>query len=171
MRLTRRPGLTVAEVLVDQVHALAPVLAGVAVTLVHLVLAAVARVARLADTREAGDAVHAGAVVARVRITVITVPLANGALETWRGRVQINQASKQTSKQEMLQEEKTKACTQTFQLVAFSVSYNCTLVFSFAILRYFKPKKLRKNSDTQCLRSLTLACSGCSRVGILLNIF
>lgn len=72
--------LTLADVLVDQVHTLAPILTGVTVALVQLVLAAVARVARLAVTRVAGDAVHAGAVVARVGLAVVGVALAQCAL-------------------------------------------------------------------------------------------
>lgn len=72
-----------ADVLVDAVHALAAVQAGVAHALVELVLAAVARVARLARAAVAGDAVHARAVVTRVRLAVIDVALAEGSLEPW----------------------------------------------------------------------------------------
>lgn len=72
--------LTLADVLVDQVHTLAPILAGVTVALVQLVLTAVTRVARIAVTRVAGDAVHAGAVVARVGLAVVGVALAQCAL-------------------------------------------------------------------------------------------
>lgn len=76
--------LALADVLVDQVHALAPVLTGVAVALVELVLAAVAGVARIAVAGVAGDAVDAGAVVAGVGLAVVDVALAQGAFVAWR---------------------------------------------------------------------------------------
>lgn len=71
--------MALADVLVDQVHALAPVLAGVAVALVELVFAAVAGVARVAVAGVAGDAVDACPVVAGVRHAVVDVTLTQRA--------------------------------------------------------------------------------------------
>lgn len=71
--------LTLADVLVDQIHTLAVVLAGVAMTLIELVLTAVASVAGITVTGEDVYAVHAGAMVARVRLAIVNVALAEGA--------------------------------------------------------------------------------------------
>lgn len=76
--------LALADVLVDQVHALAAVLTRVAVALVELVLAAVAGVAGVAVAGVAGDAVHAGAVVAGVRLAVVDVAVAQRPFVAWR---------------------------------------------------------------------------------------
>lgn len=70
--------LALAYVLVDQVHALAPILTGVAVALVQLVLAAIAGVAGVTVAGVAGDSIDAGAVVAGVGLAVVDVALAQG---------------------------------------------------------------------------------------------
>lgn len=76
--------LALADVLVDQIHALAAVLTGVTMALVELVLAPVACVSWHAVTGVAGDAVYAGAVVARVGLAVINVAFTESALEPCR---------------------------------------------------------------------------------------
>lgn len=73
--------LALADVFVDQVHALAAVLTGVTMALIELVLTPVARVAWHAVTGVAGDAVYAGAVVARVGLAVIDVAFTESTLE------------------------------------------------------------------------------------------
>lgn len=75
---------TAAEVFVHQVQALAPVAAGLAAALVHLALAARARVARGAGAGEAGDAINAAPVVARVWRAVVHVAFTQRALEALR---------------------------------------------------------------------------------------
>lgn len=80
--LTRGPFEADAVVGVVPVLAGAPVFAGLALALVDVDVAAVARVAGLAEAGEGGDAVLAGPVVARVRVTLIDVDLAVGARET-----------------------------------------------------------------------------------------
>lgn len=75
--------LTLANILVDKVHTLAAILAGVAVALIELVLAAVAGVARIAVTRVTGNAIYASAMVAWVRLAVIDVALAQPSLKPW----------------------------------------------------------------------------------------
>lgn len=78
------PVLALADVFVDQVHALAAVLTGITMALIELVLTPVARVAWHAVTGVAGDAVYAGAVVARVGLAVIDVAFTESTLEPWR---------------------------------------------------------------------------------------
>lgn len=75
---------TVALVGVDQVDAAPSVLAGVAVTLLDLDVADQARVAGVALAGEAGDAVFAHAVVARLRHAVVDVLLTEQPGEAWR---------------------------------------------------------------------------------------
>lgn len=67
--------LTLADVLVDQVHTLASVLARIAVTLIELVLTAVPCVASIAVTGVAGNAIYASTMVAWVRLAVVDVAL------------------------------------------------------------------------------------------------
>lgn len=67
--------LALADVFVNQVHTLAPVLTWIAVTLIKLVLAAIAGVARDTVARVAGDSIDAGAMVAWVWLTVVDVTL------------------------------------------------------------------------------------------------
>lgn len=67
--------LALADVLVDQIHTLAPILTRVAVALIELVLTAIACVARITVAGVAGDAVYAGTMVARVRLTVVYITL------------------------------------------------------------------------------------------------
>lgn len=74
--------LALADVLVHQVHTLAPVLTRVAVALVELVLTAIARVAGVTVTAVAGNAIDAGAVVAWVGLTVVDITLAECAFIT-----------------------------------------------------------------------------------------
>lgn len=68
--------LALADVLVDQVDAFAPILTRVTVALVKLVLAAIASVAGIAVAGIAGNPVHAGTMMAWVRLTVVDVALA-----------------------------------------------------------------------------------------------
>lgn len=68
--------LALADVLVNQVHTLAPVLTRVAVALIELVLTAISRVARITVTGVAGNAINAGTMVAWVRLTVVDITLA-----------------------------------------------------------------------------------------------
>lgn len=75
--------LALADVLVHQVHTLAPVLTRVAVALVELVLTAIARVAGVTVTAVAGNAIDAGAVVAWVGLTVVDITLAECAFITF----------------------------------------------------------------------------------------
>lgn len=77
------PMLALADILVDQVHALASVLAGVAVALVELVLTAVPGVTRLAVTGVAGNAVDTGPVMAGVRLAVVNITLTQRAFVTF----------------------------------------------------------------------------------------
>lgn len=67
--------LALADVLVDQVHTLAPILTRVAVALVELVLTAIACVASVTVTGVAGDAVNASTMVAWVGLTVVDITL------------------------------------------------------------------------------------------------
>lgn len=67
--------LALTNVLVYQVHTLAPILAGVAVALVELILTAIARVASVTVTGVAGNAIDASTVVARVRLAVVDITL------------------------------------------------------------------------------------------------
>lgn len=78
--------LTLADILVDSVHTFAAILAGVAVALVELVLAAVASVARITITSVTGNAIYASAMVARVRLAVIDVALTQPSLKSWGQR-------------------------------------------------------------------------------------
>lgn len=75
--------LTLADIFVDQVYTLAPVLTWVTVALVELVFAAVARIAWHAVACVTGDAIYAGAVVAWVRPAVIAVAFTESAFESW----------------------------------------------------------------------------------------
>lgn len=84
--LTRGARRTAAQVFVHQVEAFAPVAAGLAAALIHLALAARARVAGRAGAGEAGDAVHAAPVMARVRGAVVHVALAQRPLEACRAQ-------------------------------------------------------------------------------------
>lgn len=68
--------LALADVFVNQVHTLAPILTWVAVALIKLVLTAIPRVARFTVAGVAGDSIYTGAVVARVWLAVIDVTLA-----------------------------------------------------------------------------------------------
>lgn len=81
--LTRGPFEADAVVGVVPVLAGAPVFAGLALTLIDVDVAAVAGVAGLAEAGEGGDAILAGAIVARVRVTLIDVNLAVSTRETW----------------------------------------------------------------------------------------
>lgn len=67
--------LALADVLVNQVHTLAPILTRIAVALIKLVLTAITRVARVAVAGVASDSINAGAMVTRVRLTVVDVTL------------------------------------------------------------------------------------------------
>lgn len=67
--------LALADVLVHQVHTLAPILTRIAVALVQLVLTAIARVARVAVAAVASDSIDAGAMVTGVRLAVVDVTL------------------------------------------------------------------------------------------------
>lgn len=80
--LTRGPFEADAVVGVVPVLAGPPIFAGLALALVDVDVAAVARVAGLAEAGEGGNAVLAGPVVARVRVTLIDVDLAVSARET-----------------------------------------------------------------------------------------
>lgn len=84
--LTRGPFEADAVVGVVPVLAGPPVFAGLALALVDVDVAAVARVAGLAEAGEGGNAVLAGAVVTRVRVTLIDVDLAVSTRETWQER-------------------------------------------------------------------------------------
>lgn len=75
--------MALTDVLVDQVHALAPVLAGVAVALVELVLTAIPSVTRVAVTGVAGNAIDARPVVAWIRLAVVDVTVTQRALVTF----------------------------------------------------------------------------------------
>lgn len=68
--------LALADVLVDQVNTLAPILTRVAVALIELVLTAIACVASVAVTGVAGNAIYASTMVAWVRLTVVDITLA-----------------------------------------------------------------------------------------------
>lgn len=76
--------LALADVFVDQIHTLAAILTGVTMALIELILATVASVTWHTVTCVAGDAVDAGAVVARVGLAVIDVAFTESALEPWR---------------------------------------------------------------------------------------
>lgn len=80
--LTRGPGQAVALVLVDQVDAAAPVLAGVALALIHLKVADEAGVPRVAVAVECGDAVTTLAMVAGLGVAVVYILLAQWARKT-----------------------------------------------------------------------------------------
>lgn len=80
--LTCGPFEADAVVGVVPVLAGAPIFAGLALALVDVDVAAVARVAGLAEAGEGGDAVLAGPVVARVRVTLIDVNLTVSTCET-----------------------------------------------------------------------------------------
>lgn len=67
--------LALADVFVDQVHTLAPVLTRVAVTLIELVLTAIACITSITVTGVTGNAIHTSTVVAWVRLTVVDVIL------------------------------------------------------------------------------------------------
>lgn len=76
--------LALADVFVDQVHALSTVLTGVTMALIELVLAPVSSVTWHAVAGVAGDAVYTGAMVARVGLAVIDVAFAESTLKPWR---------------------------------------------------------------------------------------
>lgn len=80
--LTRGPFEADAVVGVVPVLAGPPIFAGLALALVDVDVTAVARVAGLAEAGEGGNAVLAGPVVTRVRVTLIDVDLAVGTCET-----------------------------------------------------------------------------------------
>lgn len=67
--------LALADVLVDQVHALAPILTRVAVALIELVLTAIACITSVTITGVAGNAIYASTMVARVGLTVVDITL------------------------------------------------------------------------------------------------
>lgn len=67
--------LALADVLIDQVHTLATVLAGVAVALIELILTAITGVAGITVTCVAGNAIHASTMVAWVGLTVVYIAL------------------------------------------------------------------------------------------------
>lgn len=67
--------LALADVLVDQIHALASVLAGVAVALVELVFTAVPGVARIAVTGVAGNTVDTCPMMTGIRHAVVDITL------------------------------------------------------------------------------------------------
>lgn len=67
--------LALTDVLVDQVHTLSPILTRIAVALIELILTAIACVSRITVTGVAGDAIYAGTMVARVRLTVVNIAL------------------------------------------------------------------------------------------------
>lgn len=75
--------LALADVLVDQVHTLASILARVAVALIELVLTAIACVASITVTGVAGNAIYAGTMVAWVRLTVVDITLTECAFITF----------------------------------------------------------------------------------------
>lgn len=67
--------LALADVLVNQIHTLAPILTRIAVALIKLVLTAIARVSRVAVAGVASDSIDAGAMVTGVWLTVVDVTL------------------------------------------------------------------------------------------------
>lgn len=67
--------LTLADVFVNQVHTLAPILTWIAVALIKLVLATIACVARVAVAGVASNSIDASAMVAWVWLTVVDVTL------------------------------------------------------------------------------------------------
>ena len=67
--------MALADVLVDQIHTLAPILTRVAVALIELVLTAIACVARITVAGVGGNAIYAGTMVARVRLAVVCITL------------------------------------------------------------------------------------------------
>lgn len=67
--------LALADVLVDQVHTLAPILTRVAVALIELVLTAIACITSVAVTGVAGYAIYASTMVAWVGLTVVDIAL------------------------------------------------------------------------------------------------
>lgn len=76
--------LALADVFVNQVHTLAPILAWVAVALVKLVLTAIACVARFTVAGVASDSIYTGAMVARVWLTVVDVTRAKCPFVTYK---------------------------------------------------------------------------------------
>lgn len=81
--LTRGPLEAQAIVGVVPVLAGPPISAGLALALIDVDVAAVARVAGLAEAGEGGDAVLAGPIVARVGVALINVDLTVYTRETW----------------------------------------------------------------------------------------
>lgn len=67
--------LALADVFVDHVDTLAPILTRVAVALIELVLTAIACVASITVTGVGGNAIDARAMVAWVRLTVVDITL------------------------------------------------------------------------------------------------
>lgn len=67
--------LALADVLVDQVHTLAPILTRVAVALIELVLTAIACVASITVTGVTGNAIYTSTMVAWVGLTVVDITL------------------------------------------------------------------------------------------------
>lgn len=82
--------LTLADVLVDQVHTFTSVLAWVAVALIELVLTAIACVASIAVTGVAGNPIYASAMVAWVGLTVVDITLTEFSLITYEWEKDIN---------------------------------------------------------------------------------
>lgn len=76
--------LALADVLVHLVHTLAPILTWIAVALIELVLTAVSRVARVTVAGVSSDSIYAGAMVARVWLTVVDVTLTECPFVTWK---------------------------------------------------------------------------------------
>lgn len=84
--------MALADVLIDQVHTLAPILTRVAVALIELVLTAVACVASITVTGVAGNSIYASTMVAWVGLAVVDITLtqcpfitfSTAALETIR---------------------------------------------------------------------------------------
>lgn len=71
--------LALADILVDQVHTLASVLAGVTVALIELILTPVACVTCITVTGVAGNAVDTRPMVAGIRLAVVDVTLTQRA--------------------------------------------------------------------------------------------
>lgn len=68
--------LTLADIFIDQVHTLAPILTRVAVALIELILTAIACVSRITITCVASNAIYASTMMAWVWLTVVDVALA-----------------------------------------------------------------------------------------------
>lgn len=77
--------LALTDILVDEIHTLASILARVAMALIELVLAAIACVAGITITGIAGNAIYASTMVAWVRQTVVDITLTECAFITLTG--------------------------------------------------------------------------------------